>query len=109
MESEIQEFLSGEILRHAKVRGFAFLLEEDDLLLSVMERFNLTRSEAVWEMTVFIQDNGGPEGDLAVIDRDGKRFFQWRFVEWPSWMPQYVKKPRWHKPPLEERHSAYDY
>lgn len=109
MESEIQKFLSEEILRHARVRGFAFLLEEDNLLLSVMERFNMTRSEAVWEMTVFIQDNGGPEGDLAVIDGDGKRFFQWRFVEWPSWMPRYVKKPRWHKPPLEERHSAHDF
>lgn len=107
--SEVQEFLSKEILRHARLRGFAFLLEEDDLLHRVMEGFNLTRSEAVWEITVFIQDNGGPEGDLAVIEREGKRFFQWRFVEWPSWVPRYVKKPRWHKPPLGERHSARDY
>ena len=95
---EVQEFLGEEIQRHAETHGFAFLLDQETLLGKTMERFGLSRSEALWQLTLFIQRNGGPEGDLAVIDKDGRRFFQWRFVEWPSWLPAYVKKPKWYKP-----------
>ncbi|MCW3979237.1 MAG: hypothetical protein NWF12_05765, partial [Candidatus Bathyarchaeota archaeon] len=66
MEDEVQKVLVEELLRHAETHGFAFLLEEEALLRRVRERFDLSRSEALWEMTVFIQENGGPEGDLAV-------------------------------------------
>ncbi|UCH56851.1 MAG: hypothetical protein JSV18_05760 [Candidatus Bathyarchaeota archaeon] len=107
MSTEVQEFLVRELLRHAKIHGFAFLMEEEALLETSRERFGLTRSEAIWEMTLFIQDNGGPEGDLAIIEKDGKRFFQWRFVEWPSWLPGYVKKPKWHRKPKFEDMSAF--
>ena len=106
MENEVQKFLVEELLRHAETHGFAFLLEEGALLRRVRERFDLSRSEALWEMTVFIQENGGPQGDLAVVERDGKRHFQWRFVEWPSWLPKYIRKPKWHRPPLKEGYSV---
>ncbi len=88
--------------------GFAFLLDQETLLNRLMERFDLSRSEALWEMTVFIQENGGPQGDLAVVDRDGGRFFQWRFVEWPSWLPEYVRKPKWHRRPPKEGYTVHD-
>jgi hypothetical protein len=99
---EIQEFIGRAILHHAETRGFAFLLDQEELLARIVEGFDLSRSEALWQLTVFIQENGGPEGDLAVVERDGRRFFQWRFVEWPSWLPGYVKKPKWHRPPLKQ-------
>ena len=97
MTDEVQEFLGKELLSHAKIHGFAFLLEERGLLDECCERFGLTRSQALWEMTLFIQENGGPEGDLAIIEKDGGRFFQWRFVEWPTWLPRYIRKPKWHR------------
>ena len=105
---EAQEFLGEEIQRHAETHGFAFLLDQETLLGRVMERFGLSRSGALWQVTLFIQRNGGPEGDLAVIDRDGRRFFQWRFVEWPSWLPGYVKKPKWYKPNKGETFTIQD-
>ena len=101
MTEEIQEFISGELLNHAKTHGFAFLLNERALIERTQNRFGITRSKAIWEITLFIQENGGPEGDLVVIVKEGERFFQWRFVEWPSWLPYYVKKPKWHKKSLE--------
>ena len=107
MSEEVQEYIGKELLRHAETHGFAFLLEEQILLTSLKERFGLTRSQAIWEITLFIQQNGGPEGDLALIEKDGNRFFQWRFVEWPSWLPRYVKKPRWHRD--QKRQVAFDY
>ena len=73
-----------------------------------MERFDMSRSEALWELTLFIQENAGPQGDLAIIDRDGGRFFQWRFVEWPSWLPEYVRKPKWHRRPPKEGYTVHD-
>lgn len=88
--------------------GFAFLLDQETLLNRLMDRFDLSRSQALWELTLFIQENAGPEGDLAVIHRDGERFFQWRFVEWPTWLPEYVKKPKWHRRPLKEGYSVQD-
>jgi hypothetical protein len=97
MTEEVQEFLGVELLRHAKIHGFAFLLEERSLMEECCDRFGLTRSQALWEMTLFIQDNGGPEGDLAIIEKEEGRFFQWRYVEWPTWLPRYVRKPRWHR------------
>lgn len=108
MTDEVQGFLGGELRRHAENRGFAFLLDQESLLERVKDRFYLSRSEALWQMTRFIQDNAGPEGDLVIIEKDGGRFFQWRFVEWPSWLPSYVKKPKWHRPPLSEGYSAHD-
>jgi len=109
MNSEVQEFLSAELLRHAKSKGFAFLLDQMELVDGIMERFNLSRSNALWEMTVFIQDNAGPEGDLAVIEKEGKKYFQWRYVEWPSWLPNFVNKPKWHRKPVEGRFFSPDY
>ncbi len=106
MTEEVQEYLGAELIRHARTHGFAFLLEERGLLNECRERFGLTRSQALWEMTLFIQDNGGPEGDLAIIEKDGGRFFQWRFVKWPSWLPRYVRKPRWHR---EDKREFMDY
>lgn len=106
---EAQEFIGEELLRHAKIHGFAFLLDEQILLEKFRERFGLSRSEALWQMTIFIQENAGPEGDLAIIEKEDGRYFQWRFVEWPSWLPKYVKKPKWHKEPKVERFSAVDY
>jgi hypothetical protein len=106
VNKQAQEFLGEEIVRHADTHGFAFLLDQETLLEKVMDIFGLSRSEALWQMTIFIQDNSGPEGDLVVIDRDGHRFFQWRCVEWPSWLPWYVKKPKWHKPNREESFSV---
>jgi hypothetical protein len=106
MTEEIQEFLGEALLRHAKIHGFAFLLKEKNLLDECCQQFGLTRSQALWEMTLFIQDNSGPEGDLAVIEKEDGRYFQWRFVEWPSWIPDYVKKPRWHK---EDKCHIIDY
>jgi len=103
INSEVQDFLEEELFRHAKTFGFAFLLEEEELNRKIRERFELSHSEAVWQMTRFIQDNAGPEGDLAVVEKEGRRFFHWRFVEWPSWLPSFVKKPRWHKKPYESR------
>ncbi len=88
--------------------GFAFLLDQETLLNRLMDRFDLSRSQALWELTFFIQENAGPEGDLAIIDRDGGRFFQWRFVEWPTWLPEYVKKPKWHRRPPKEGYSVQD-
>lgn len=102
MNSEVQEYLSEEILRHAKDKGFAFLLDREQVLVELMGRFDLNRSDALWEMTMFIQENSGPEGDLAVIEKGGMKYFQWRYVEWPSWLPRYVRKPKWHKRPLKE-------
>ena len=75
MNSEVQEFLSSELLRHAKNKGFAFLLDQIEIVDTVMERFDLSRSDTLWEMTVFIQENAGPEGDLAVIEREGRKYF----------------------------------
>ncbi len=109
MKEEIQEFIGKELLRHAETHGFAFLLDERVLLEKAMERFSLSRSEALWQMTLFIQENAGPEGDLAIIEKEDGRYFQWRFVEWPSWLPKFVKKPRWHKEPKADRFSALDY
>jgi hypothetical protein len=109
MEKEVQEFIGKEILRHSEVKGFAFLLDQEELLEKAMDKFSLNRSEALWQMTQFIQDNAGPEGDLVIIERDGKRLFQWRFVEWPSWLPSWVKKPKWHREPHREGMSALDY
>lgn len=109
MNKEVQEFIGEELLRHAKTHGFAFLLDEQILLEKSQERFGLSRSEALWQMTVFIQENAGPEGDLAIIEKEDGRYFQWRFVEWPSWLPKYVKKPKWHKEQTIERFSALDY
>lgn len=103
INSEVQDFLEEELFRHAKTFGFAFLLEEEELTRKIRERFELSHSEAVWQMTRFIQDNAGPEGDLAVVEKEGRRFFHWRYVEWPSWLPSFVKKPRWHKKPYESR------
>lgn len=103
INSEVQDFLEEELFRHAKTFGFAFLLEEEELTRKIRERFELSHSEAVWQMTRFIQDNAGPEGDLAVVEKEGRRFFHWRFVEWPSWLPSFVKKPRWHRKPYESR------
>jgi len=97
MSDKVQEFLDGEILQHAQKMGFAFLLKQEELLIKIIEHFSLSRSEAIWEMTVFIQNNAGPTGDLAVIEKDGTKYFQWRYVEWPSWLPKYVKKPKWHR------------
>ena len=97
MTEEIQEFLGMELIRHARTHGFAFLLEERGLLDECRERFGLTRSQALWEMTLFIQENGGPEGDLAIIEKEEGRFFQWRYVEWPTWLPRYIRKPKWHR------------
>ncbi|MFB0558153.1 MAG: hypothetical protein ACETVY_03440 [Candidatus Bathyarchaeia archaeon] len=88
--------------------GFAFLLDQETLLNRLMDRFDLSRSQALWELTLFIQENAGPEGDLAIIDRDGGRFFQWRFVDWPTWLPEYVKKPKWHRRPPKEGYSVQD-
>ena len=105
---EVQGFLGEEIQRHAETHGFAFLLDQETLLGRAMERFSLSRSGALWQVTLFIQRNGGPEGDLAVVDRDGRRFFQWRFVEWPSWLPGYVKKPKWYKPNKGETFTIQD-
>ncbi len=101
MNPEVQEFLEAELFRHAKTYGFAFLLEEEELTRKIRERFELSHSEAVWQMATFIQENAGPEGDLAVVEKEGKRFFHWRFVEWPSWLPSFVRKPKWHKKPRE--------
>ncbi|MGD2142254.1 MAG: hypothetical protein PVH79_02090 [Candidatus Bathyarchaeota archaeon] len=109
MTEEVQVFLGERLLHHAETHGFAFLMEEDNLLEEARDMFGLTRSEAIWEMTLFIQENGGPEGDLAVIERGGKRFFQWRYVEWPTWLPRYVKRPRWHKKPKMEQGSPFEY
>lgn len=106
VNKEAQEFLGEEIVRHADTHGFAFLLDQETLLEKVMEAFGLSRSEALWQVTVFIQGNSGPEGDLVVIDRDGHRFLQWRSVEWPTWLPLYVKKPKWHKPNREGSFSV---
>ena len=97
MSDKVQEFLDEEIIKHAEKMGFAFLLKQEELLDKIIERFSLSRSKAVWEMTVFIQNNAGPTGDLAVIEKDGEKYFQWRYVEWPSWLPRYVKKPKWHR------------
>jgi len=97
MSDQVQEFLDEEIIKHAEKMGFAFLLQQEVLLEKIIERFSLSRSEAVWEMTVFIQNNAGPTGDLAVIEKEGAKYFQWRYVEWPSWLPRYVKKPKWHR------------
>jgi hypothetical protein len=108
MEREIQDFLGEQILRHAETHGFAFLLDQDTLIERIQESFEVSRSDALWNLTVFIQENAGPEGDLAVVDRDGRRFFQWRFVEWPSWLPGYVKKPKWYKPNKGEAFTIQD-
>jgi len=97
MSDQVQKFLDEEIIKHAEKMGFAFLLQQEVLLEKIIERFSLSRSEAVWEMTVFIQNNAGPTGDLAVIEKEGAKYFQWRYVEWPSWLPRYVKKPKWHR------------
>ena len=97
MSDKVQEFLDEEIIKHAEKMGFAFLLKQEILLNKIIERFSLSRSKAVWEMTVFIQNNAGPTGDLAVIEKNGEKYFQWRYVEWPSWLPRYVKKPKWHR------------
>ena len=67
VNKEAQEFLGEEIVRHADTHGFAFLLDQETLLEKVMEAFGLSRSEALWQVTVFIQGNSGPEGDLVVI------------------------------------------
>ena len=106
MINEIQEFIGKEIQRHAEDFGFAFPLEQETIINKIMERFNMNRSEALWQITLFIQENAGPEGDLAVIEKDGQRFFHWRFVEWPSWLPSYVKKPKWHRLPPKEKYTA---
>ena len=97
LSGKVQEFLDGEIYQHAQKMGFAFLLKQEELLKKIIEQFSLSRSEAIWEMTVFIQNNAGPTGDLAVIEKDGTKYFQWRYVEWPSWLPKYVKRPKWHR------------
>ena len=102
MSNPIQDYLVEELIDHAKKKGFAFLLEQKELQAKVMDHFNLSRSKAIWEITVFIQNNGGPNGDLAVIEKNGKRFFQWRYVNWPTWLPRYVKKPRWHRNSIKE-------
>jgi hypothetical protein len=107
MEREIQDFLGEQILRHAETHGFAFLLDQETLIERVQESFEVSRSDALWNLTVFIQENAGPEGDLAVVDREGRRFFQWRFVEWPSWLPTWVNKPRWHKRQRRENITAF--
>lgn len=109
MNEEVQKFLGEELFKHAKTHGFAFLLDEQTLRERSRERFGLSRSEALWQMTVFIQENAGPEGDLAVIEKEDGRYFQFRFVEWPSWLPKFVKKPKWHKEPKVERFSALDF
>jgi len=101
MNSEVQAFLNEEILRHAETYGFAFLLDEEELVSKIRDRFDLNHSEAVWQMTVFIQDNAGPEGDLAVVEKEGRRFYHWRYVKWPNWLPSFVKKPRWHRRPRD--------
>ena len=85
------------------------LLDEQTLIERSQERFGLSRSEALWQVILFIQENAGPEGDLAVIEREDGRYFQFRFVEWPSWLPKFVKKPKWHKEPKVERFSALNY
>ncbi|MGD2200732.1 MAG: hypothetical protein PVJ38_03740 [Candidatus Bathyarchaeota archaeon] len=108
MTEEVQEFLGKELLHHAETHGFAFLIEERSLLNKSMERFDLTRSQALWEITLFIQENGGPRGDLAIIERDGERYFQWRYVKWPSWLPRFVKRPRWHRKPERDRAPPFD-
>ena len=102
----VQDFLVEELIQHAQTKGFAFLLDQNELLAKLVDRFNLTKSKAVWEMNVFIQNNAGPNGDLAVIEKDGHRFFQWRYVNWPSWLPRFVKKPRWHRDKIRERYQA---
>lgn len=109
MSEEVQKFLGEELYRHAKNQGFAFLLDEQTLLQRSQERFGLSRSEAIWEMTLFIQHNAGPEGDLAVIEKDDGRYFHFRYVEWPSWLPKYVKKPKWHKKPKVEMYTILDF
>ena len=109
MKEEVQKFLEEEILHHAITHGFAFYLEERELLKKSQERFGLSHSEALWQMTLFIQDNAGPEGDLAVVDINGTRYFQWRFVEWPSWLPDYVKKPKWLKKGDRDKYLHLEY
>jgi hypothetical protein len=109
MNSEVQEFLSAELVRHAMSKGFAFLLDQMELVNGVMDRFDLNRSDTLWEMTMFIQENAGPEGDLAIIEKEGRKYFQWRYVEWPSWLPDFVNKPKWHRKPAEDRFFSPDY
>ena len=46
----IQDFLVEELISHAKSKGFAFLLKQDELLVKLMDHFNLSRSKAIWEM-----------------------------------------------------------
>lgn len=106
---EVQKFLGEELFKHAKTHGFAFLLDEQNLLEKIQEIFGLSRSEALWQMTLFIHENAGPEGDLAIIEKEDGRYFQFRYVEWPSWLPKYVKKPKWHKEQKVERFSALGY
>ncbi|HUS78591.1 MAG TPA: hypothetical protein VM050_08015 [Patescibacteria group bacterium] len=108
MKGEVQQFLSDELLSHAETLGFAFLLDQETLLTKIIDQFSLSRSDALWHITLFIQENAGPEGDLAIIEKPEGRFFQWRYVKWPSWLPKYVKKPRWHRKPLE-RPRSYEY
>ena len=81
MSDKVQEFLDEEIIKHAEKMGFAFLLKQEELLDKIIERFSLSRSKAVWEMTVFIQNNAGPTGDLAVI---ASRRAVWPRLEPPS-------------------------